>query len=163
MKNKFFLGLGICLMGFLMACDDSSSASSENNSSPAADTPATQSDVFTLKESFKYTVTYDVAEQECSRELDITDVELKFGPGNAVKVTTTDAEGTEVVSGVYAKETDDGEDQYLIQINDDGENYNFIYVPGNEGVFVLAHEVMRIAAVHSQDDADELLNNCGEW
>ncbi len=164
MKNKLFLGLGICLMGFLMACDDSSSASSENNTSPAADTPATQSDVFTLKDSFKYFVTETA--QECTSSLSITDVQFVFGPGNAVNITTNDAEGMETYSGVYVKEIDeDGDTHYILQLNMEGNVINWLYEPGDDGIFLTVHEQVRAAAVHKDEHAALLLADgvCGQW
>ena len=164
MKNKLLLGLGICLMGFLMACDDSSSASSENNgTTPSTQTNTAQGDEFTLKDSYKYTVSYSVEEQQCESELDITDVEFKFGPGNAVKATTKDASGTETVSGVYSKDSEDGEEVYLMQFNVEGETYNFVYSPGEEGYFVLVYGQDRVTLVHAQAHVEELMNHCGEW
>ena len=164
MKKKIFLGMGICLMGFMMACDDSSSASSENNTTPAADTPATQNDVFTLKDSFKYTVTESDADQACSYELDITDAEFKFGPGSAVSLTTKDVEGSESYSGVYTKETDeDGDMYYILQLNVEGNVVNSYYEPGDEGIFIFGNNMIRIAAVHASEDVDVLLNMCGHW
>ena len=133
----------VAASAFLSACDDSSSAKdepSENNVTPTQ----VPSETFTRKE--KYTYVFYADAKECDWSTDITDVQFNFGPGSSVTITTTDADGTETVTGIYRKTIDnEGDQYYLIQVKDSDLTYNYypkevFYVVDKNFVFLASNK-----------------------
>ena len=134
---KLTLAITLTALAFLCACDDSSSAKDDS-----------QTDVFTNKE--KYTYVFTANDKTCGWTTDITDMQFEFGPESSIKITSKDAEGTEVVKGVFREDTDDeGDKYYLIQIKDiSGLTFN--YYP-NEVLFVVTENSITLLSNNKAD------------
>ena len=156
---KLTLATTLTALAFLCACDDSSSAKDEASGNDATPTQTqTPSDTFTKKE--KYTYVFYADANECDWTTDITDVQYDFGPGSSVTVSTTDAEGTKTVTGVYRKTTDDDGDQYyLIQIKDSELTYN--YYP-KEVLYIADENFVFLASSKKEDVVNAKTAGCAQ-
>lgn len=155
--TKLTLAITLTALAFLCACDDSSSAKEEAPENDATPTQ-TPSDTFSKKE--KYTYVFYADAKECGWSTDLTDVQFNFGPGSSVTITTTDANGTETVTGVYRKTIDDEGDQYyLIQVKDSDLTYN--YYP-KEVLYVVDENFVFLASNKKEDVEKAKAEGCAE-
>ncbi len=159
---KLTLAISLTALAFLCACDDSSSAKEEtpeNDATPALPQTQTPSDVFSKQE--KYTYMFVANDETCGWTTDITDMQYDFGPGSSVKITTTDADGTEIDTGVYRQTTDEeGYDYYLIQIKD-GADMTLNYYP-NGAAYIITKEGIVFVSDNKQSVVDLAAEICSK-
>ena len=144
---------------FFTACDDSTSASGDENPSSSSGEilssqdagSSEQSGEFTKKEEFSYVVYLDEETLKCESETLIFDVSFEFGSSSAVKMIVDDKD---IYKGKYRKDKDEnGDTFYLIQTDEHGE---LDYYPGE----ALMQTEPFMLYVKTQEDVQKGLKGC---